>query len=154
MPKKKYILKLAQDERTELESLIRRGRCAGWKIQRAQSLLAMDASESGPGWIDARIAEAYRCTSRAVEMWRKQAVEQGPMSLMERAALPARACKLSGEIEARVVALCCSEPPAGQARWSLRLIAGRLVELEIVEQVSHETVRRSLKKTILSHGAR
>ncbi len=154
MPKKKYILKLTQDERCELASLARRGRCAGWKIQRAEALLAMDASESGPCWIDARVAEAYRCTSRAVEMWRKQAVEQGPMSLMERAPVPERVCKLGGEVEARVVALCCSEPPAGQERWSLRLIAGRLVELEIVDGVSHETVRRSLKKTILSHGAR
>ncbi len=102
MPKKKYILKLTQDERCELASLARRGRCAGWKIQRAEALLAMDASESGPCWIDARVAEAYRCTSRAVEMWRKQAVEQGPMSLMERAPVPERVCKLGGEVEGRV----------------------------------------------------
>jgi hypothetical protein len=153
MPKKKYIVKLSLAERGELESLIRRGRCAGWKIQRAQALLAMDASEWGPCWIDARIAEAYRCTSRCVEMWRKQAVEQGPMSLMERVPFPERARKLGGEVEARVVALCCSEPPSGRERWSLRLVADRLVELEIVDGVSHETVRRTLKKTILSRGA-
>ena len=84
MPAKQYILKLMPDERGELASLVRRGHCAGWKIQRAQALLAMDASEDGPAWIDARIAEAYGCTSRAVEMWRKLAVEEGSVSLMVR----------------------------------------------------------------------
>ena len=154
MPEKKYILKLTSDERSELECLVRRGRCAGWKIQRAQALLAMDASDAGPRWIDARVAEAYRCTSRSVETWRKQAVLDGPMTLLERQPMPERVGKLGGDVEPRLVALCCSEPPASHERWSLRLLADRLVELEIVDSVSHETVRQTLKKTILNRGAR
>ena len=154
MPKKKYILKLTESEQEELLSVVRSGRSAGWKIQRAQVLLACDASESGLGWTDDRSAEAYRCTRRVVEMWRHQAFEDGPLSLMTRKARPARASKLSGEGEARLVALACSEPPAGHGKWSLRLLARRLIELEVVDSVSHETVRRELKKTISSLGAR
>jgi hypothetical protein len=153
MPEKKYILELTEAEQRELLAVVNNGRCAGWKIQRAQVLLACDASESGLGWTDARAAEAYRCTPRVIEMWRKQAVEDGPLSLMSRKKRPARASKLTGEGEARLVALACSEPPDGCGRWSLRLLANRLVELEIVDSVSYETVRQSLKKTASNLGA-
>ena len=145
---KKYALKLTVDERVDLERLVRRGRVAGWKIQRAQALLHCDQGSDGPAWTDEKVAEAYGITTRSLESWRKRAVEAGPMALLERKAraVPAAAFKLDGEKQARLTALACSEPPDGLARWSLRLLAERLVELEVVEAVSHETVRRSLKK--------
>jgi hypothetical protein len=82
-----------------------------------------------------------------LESWRKQAIENGPLALLERKARTAGARKLDGEKEAQLVKLACSQPPSGQARWTLRLLADRLVELEIVEAISHETVRRAMKKT-------
>jgi hypothetical protein len=144
---KKYVLKLTAEERTELARLVRKGNVAGWKVQRAQALLKCDQGPDGPAWTDERIAEAFGVTTRSLESWRKRAVEGGPMALLQRkpratAAVP----KLGGENEARLTALACSQPPKGLARWSLRLLAERLVELEVVEAVSHETVRRSLKK--------
>jgi len=115
----------------------------------AQALLKCDQGPRGPAWSDARISEAFGCTSRSLENWRKQAVEQGPLSLLERKASSApRIYKLDGEAEARLTALACSKAPPGYARWSLRLLADHLVILEIVDSVSHETVRRMLKKTI------
>ena len=144
---KKYVLKLTTEERSELDRLVRKGKVAGWKLQRAQALLKFDQGPDGPAWVDERIAEAFGVTVRSLESWRKQAVERGPLSLLERKARVAPAAiKLDGEREARLTALACSQPPRGQARWSLRLLADRLVELEVVEAVSHETVRRSLKK--------
>jgi transposase-like protein len=145
---KKHILKLTADERADLQRLVRRGHVAGWKIQRAQALLHCDRGSEGPAWTDERIAEAYGVTTRSLESWRKRAVEAGPMALPEREAraTPAASLKLDGENQARLTALACSQPPDGLARWSLRLLAERLVELEVVEAVSHETVRRSLKK--------
>ena len=141
---KKYILKLTTDERVDLERLVRRGHVAGWRIQRAQASLHRDQGPNGPGWTDERIAEAYGTTTRSLKSWRKRAVEEGPMALMERKvrATPAASLELDGEKHARLTALACSKPPDGLARWSLRLLA----ELEVVEAVSHETVRRSLKK--------
>jgi homeodomain-containing protein len=145
---KKYILKLTADERVDLERLVRRGHVAGWKVQRAQALLHCDQGPDGPAWTDERVAEAYGTTTRSLESWRKRAVEAGPMALLERKerVTPATTLKLDGEKHARLTALACSKPPDGLARWSLRLLAERLVELEVVEAVSHETVRRSLKK--------
>ena len=145
---KKYVLKLDAQERLELEHVVGKGKAAAWKIQRAHALLKCDQGPEGPGWTDERIAEAYGCTTRCLEKWRKQAVESGPLSLMERK--PRRpasvAFKLDGEKEARLVALTCSQPPKGHSRWTLRLLADRLVELEVVDSISYETVRRGLKK--------
>jgi hypothetical protein len=145
---KKYVLKLTDDERVDLGRLVRRGRVAGWKVQRAQALLHCDQGPDGPAWTDERVAEAYGITVRSLESWRKRAVAAGPMALLERKAraIPASTLRLDGEKEARLTALACSRPPDGLARWSLRLLAERLVELEVVEAVSHEAVRRSLKK--------
>lgn len=150
---KRYVVKLTPEERVELEGVLRRRLVAGWKVQRAQALLALDQGEGGPGWTDERVAEAYRCTTRSVERWRRAAVEEGPLSLVEREAQerPARR-RLGGEEEARLVALACSKPPEGAARWTLRLLAGALVELEVVDGVSRETVRQALKKTRSSPG--
>jgi hypothetical protein len=148
MPKKTYVVKLTDEERAEFKALVKKGKAAAWKRERAQALLLCDQSEQGPGWIDARIAEALQCTSRSLENWRKQAVEEGPASLLERKAreTPPRPPKLDGEGEARLVALACSKPPEGRARWTLQLLAERLVELQVVDSICLETVRQALKK--------
>ena len=143
---KKYVLKLTVEERAELDGVVSKGRAARWKVQRAQALLKCDQGSRGPGWSDSEIAEAFGCTKRSLENWRKQAVEDGPLSLLERKPHAPRVLKLQGEKEARLTKLACSKTPSGYARWSLRLLAARVVELEIVESVSHETVRRALKK--------
>jgi transposase-like protein len=146
---KKYIVKLTAGERSELEQMVRKGKAAGWKLQRAHALPRCDQGPEGPAWSDERIAEAHGVTTRGLGPWRKQAVERGPLSLLERKprATPPLAAKLDGEKEARLTALACSRPPKGHARWPLRLLAERLVELEVVDAISHETVRRAMKKT-------
>ncbi|MBI4082900.1 MAG: helix-turn-helix domain-containing protein [Candidatus Lambdaproteobacteria bacterium] len=156
MPKKIYVVKLSAEERAELDGVVRKGKAAGWKIQRAQVLLKCDQGSGGAGWIDQRIADAFGCTSRSVENWRKQAVEEGPLSLLERKAreTPPTPRKLDGEQEAQLVKLACSQPPEGRTRWTMQLLAERLVQLEVVDEISHETVRRTLKKTNSSRGAR
>jgi len=151
---KRYRVKLTAEERIEFQQVVRRGKAAAWKVQRAQALLKCDQASEGPGWTDERIAEAFGCTTRSLESWRKQAVEDGPLSLMERKARSPRVPKLDGEKEARLVALACSKPPKGRARWSLRLLADRLVELKVVDSIGHQTVRRVLKKTRSSRGKR
>jgi hypothetical protein len=145
---KKYVLKLTPDERDELEQLVKKGKAAGWKLQRAQALLQCDQGPHGPGWTDELSAAAYGCTTRTLESWRKQAVEAGPLSLLQRQPrlTPPVPPKLDGEQQARLTALACSQPPTGYARWTLRLLAERLVELAIVDTIAHETVRRALKK--------
>ena len=144
---KVYVLKLAPAERAELLGVVKRGKSAAWKVQRAQALLKSDQGPEGPGWTDKQIAEAFGCTIRSLESWRKQAVEQGPLSLLERKPRAPAVLKLDGEKEAQLVRLACSRPPTGRNRWTLRLLAARLVELEIVDSVSYETVRRAMKKT-------
>ena len=128
MPKKIYVVKLTAQERAELEVLVRKGKAAGWKIQRAQVLLKCDQGRDGPGWIDQRIADAFGCTSRSVENWRKQAVEQGPLALLERKAreAPPNPRKLDGAQEAQLVKLACSQPPEGRNGWTMQLLADRL----------------------------
>jgi len=147
MPKK-YVLKLTGEERAELQQVVKRGKAAAWKVQRAQALLKCDQGPGGSGWSDGPIAEAYGCTTRSLESWRKQAVERGPLSLLERKTreTPPRTPKLDGEKEARLTALACSKPPQGRGRWTLRLLGERLVALEVVDSICHETVRRALKK--------
>lgn len=149
MPTKKYVLKLSAEERKELSDLVRVGRVPGWKLVRAQALLKCAQGPAGPSWSDARIAEAFDCSSRSLEAWRKQAVEQGPLALLERkASSQPRTTKLDGEGEARLTKLACSQAPPGYARWTLRLLADHLVILEVTDSISHETVRQVLKKTI------
>jgi hypothetical protein len=145
---KKYVLKLTEEERAVLDRLVRKGNAAGWKIRRAQALLKSDQGPDGPAWTDQRTAEAYGVTTRCLESWRRQAVERGPLSLLEhkpRVKAPPPP-KFGGEVEARLMALASSRPPKGAARWSLRLLAKRLVELGVVESISYETVRRALRK--------
>jgi len=153
MKNRRYVLKLAADERTWLEGIVSKGKSAAWKIQHAHALLKMDQGEAGPGWDDARIAEAFGMTTRSLEAWRKRAVEEGPQSLLERH-YPKRPHqrKLDGAGEAQLVKLACSQAPQERTRWTLNLLANRLVELQVVEEISRETVRRALKKTISSRG--
>ena len=144
----KYRVKLTTDERSEFEGLVRRGRSSGWKLRRAQALLKCDEGKGGPGWPDARIAEAFGVTTRSLESWRKQAVERGPGSLLKRKPQDRSMLrKLDGAGEAKLVKLACSTPPEGRSRWTLRLLADKLVELEVVESIGHECVRQTLEKT-------
>jgi transposase len=146
---KKYIVTLTEDERLSLSSLASSGKAAAKRITHARILLKADAAEGGPAWRDADIALALDVDVRTVERVRERFVEQGLEAALVRKpqARPSRPPVLDGDAEARLIALACSRPPEGRARWTLRLLAGRLVELEVVEAVSHETVRRTLQKT-------
>ena len=144
----KYRIKLKADERDELEQLVRVGRVAGWKMQRAQVILKFDESNSRSGWPNAKIAEAFALSTRTVEKWRKQAVERGPLSLLQRKPQDrSKFRKLDGAGEAKLFKLACSTPPAGRSRWTLRMLADELVALEVVDSIRHECVRQTLQKT-------
>lgn len=149
---KKYIVKLTEEERTEL------GRVAGgkngkqniaaWKVLRAKVLLKCDQGELGPKWTDSRLAAAFDLSTRCIEKWRERAVEEGPLAILERKPrlVPPVSPMLDGDGEAQLTKLACSVPPKGRSRWTLRMLAEHLVELEVVESISHETVRQVLKK--------
>jgi len=150
--KKKYPVTLTRSEREHLKSLIAAGTAPARKLTHARILLKADQSPQGPAWVDEDVAEAVEVSQPTVSRVRKQYFEEGLQAALNRRP-PNRHYhrKLDGEQEARLVALACSEPPEGLARWSLRLLADKLVELEIVEdEVSYQTVRRTLKKTNLS----
>jgi len=152
---KRYRVELAEEERRYLRGLIAAGTAPASKLAHARILLKADQAPGGPGWVDTVIAEAVEVSQPTVFRVRRQYVEQGLAAALDRRS-PARQYerKLSGEQEARLIALSCSAPPAGRARWSLRLLADRLVELAVVDAVSYQTVRRVLKKTRSSRGAR
>lgn len=144
---KKYIVRLTQAQRQFLSDLIHATVASTRMIGRARILLKADQGEQGPGWHDQQIIDALEVGHATVERTRKQFVEGGlQAALLLPQASPARRRKLDGEQEAHLIAVCCSPAPCGRKRWSLRLLASRLVELEIVEQISHETVRTVLKK--------
>ena len=144
---KKYIVRLTDEEREALRHVIKRLKGSSQKVRRAQVLLKADAD--GPGWTDKQIAEAFGCRTKTVENIRQRLVLEGFAVALEgkRPAAPPRQRVFDGEQEAKVIALRLGLPPKGFANWSLRLLAEKVVELEIVEAVSHETVRRTLKKT-------
>lgn len=144
---KKYIVRLSKEERKELTELVNKGKAAAYKRTHAQILLKADISEKGSGWTDKKISEAFDVGLRTVERVRQRLVESGLENAINRAKQKNRKSrKLDGEQEAYLVALSCSEPPDGRARWSLSLLANRLIELEYVEGISRETVRKVLKK--------
>ncbi len=146
MPKR-YIVRLTQEEQQQLEELVSKGRAAAYKIKYANILLNIDAN--GPGWSDALAATSLHCHRNTVANLRQRLVEQGLEAALERKPRksPPRQPVCDGEAEAKLIALRCGEPPAGQARWTLRLLADKAVELEIVPSICHETVRQVLKKT-------
>ena len=148
MYKKRYVVRLADEERGHLEALVRRGRAHARKLLYARILLKTDASGEGPAWTDERIAEALETSPDTVARERRRFVEDGlEVALMPRKPGRPRRRVLDGRAEARLVALSCSEPPEGRGSWTLRLLADRMVELGHVGAVSRETVRRTLKKT-------
>lgn len=144
---KKYIVRLTDEERNVLRAVIRKLKGSSQKVRRAQVLLAADAD--GPNWTDQKIADAYSCRTKTVENIRQRLVTEGfdiALNGKQRDS-PPRKKSLDGEQEAKVIALRLGKPPDGFANWSLRLLAEQVVELGIVDSISHETLRRTLKKT-------
>jgi transposase len=144
--KDKHLVRLTADDRRELERMVRSGKHPARTLVHARILLKADAA--GPGWDDTAIAGALDCGTRTVARVRKKYAEGGLGSALHRKKPTGRQYrKLDGKQEARLVAIACSAPPPGKARWTLKMLADRLVELEVVDAVSDETVRRTLKKT-------
>ena len=145
--KKRYVVKLSSEERKQLEGLINRGREAAYRRRHAQVLLLVDEGEQGPALIDKDAAERTGFTRRSVEQIRERCVTEGLSSALERKKRSRhRTRKLDGEGEARLVSIACSDAPEGYARWTLHRLADRLVELNVVDSISHECVRQVLKK--------
>jgi len=151
--KKKYIVTLTEVERRMLQEMLSRGKAAARKLMHARILLKADAGPGGPGWGDDAIAEGLEAGRATVERVRKEFVEDGLEAALERRK-PCREYQrvLDGDAEAHLVALACQQAPEGRSRWTLRLLADQMVQLEYVEHVSYQTVRRTLKKTRLSLG--
>ena len=146
--RKSYVVVLSPEERGRLEKLISTGRTSSKRQVQARILLKADTSAAGPGWSDEQIGEALEISISTVARVRKHSVEQGLSVVLDRAVArrPSRR-RLDGEQEARLLAVACSPPPEGRARWTLRLLADKMVALEVLESISYETVRRALKKT-------
>jgi hypothetical protein len=144
---KKYIVRLTDEERNVLRDVVKKLKGTSQKVRRAQILLKADAD--GPNWTDKRIAEAFSCRTKTVENIRQRLVTDGFEIALngKKRDTPPREKRLDGEQEAKVIALRLGKPPVGFANWTLRLLAGQVVELEIVDSVSHETLRKTLKKT-------
>ena len=150
---KKYVVTLTEAERQMLQEMLSRGRSAARKLMHARILLKADATDDGPHWHDGQIAEALEVGQATVERVRKQFVEEGLDAALE-PRKPQRQYrrKLDGDGEAHLIALACQKPPDGQSRWTLRLLADRMVALDYVDEISYQTVRRTLKKTNSSLG--
>jgi transposase len=151
---KKYTVTLTDQERQQLHDWISAGKGAAKKLAHARILLKADAAAGGPAWSDARIAEAAEVSTATVERVRQRFVEEGFEAALVRKKQdqPSRQRKLDGAAEAHLIALACSQPPDGRASWTMQLLADKLVELQIVDSICDETVRRTLKKTKSSHG--
>jgi hypothetical protein len=150
---KKYVVRLNADERKQLETLIRKGKSPAQRLLKARILLKADVSEAGEeGWSDSRIIKALETSPSMVYRVRKQLVEEGFEAVLSRKqrATPAVARIFDGEKEAKLIALACSKPPKGRARWTLRLLENKVVELHIVDRASDSTIGRALKKTFSS----
>lgn len=144
---KKYVVRLTDAERSELQQVVKKLKGTSQKVRRAQVLLKADAN--GPNWTDQRIAEAFGCRVQTVELIRQRLVERGFRETLDgvKREQPPIPKLLNGEQEARVIAMRLGPPPKGYANWTLRLLSRKVVELEIVDSISHETVRQTLKKT-------
>ena len=145
--KKKYIVRLSEEERSQLQEVIKKLKGTSQKVRRAQILLKADVE--GSNWTDQHIAEAFGCRSKTVETIRQRLVTRGFVETLNgaRRATPPVEKLLNGEQEAQIIAMRLGSPPQGYANWSLRLLSRKVVELGIVNEISHETVRRTLKKT-------
>ena len=150
---KRYRVRLVDEERAYLESLLSAGKAAARTLSHARILLKADEGPAGPGWADEAIAEALEVNRSTVERVRQRCVEEGfDAALRPRPSRQVRPRKLDGAQEAQLIALACSPPPNGRDRWSLHLLADQLVELKVVDSLSYETVRRTLKKTFSNRG--
>jgi hypothetical protein len=151
---KKYIVTLTEDERPQLHALITAGKAAAKKLMHARILLKADAAPGGPDWPDDRIAEALDVSTATIGRVRQRFIEQGLEAALVRKKQnrPSRLPKLDGRAEAHLIALACSPPPEGRNEWTMQLLADRLVQLNVVDSVSDETIRRVLKKTKSSRG--
>lgn len=145
---KKYIVRLSKKERDELLDVVKRLNGSSQKVKRAQILLKSDIR--GPNWTDERIAEAFLCRVQTVESLRKRLVTEGFAVALhgKQRDTPPRQKSLDGKQEAKVIAMRLGKPPKGYSNWSLRLLAEHVVELGLVESISHETIRQTLKKTV------
>lgn len=154
MPQKKYLVSLTDAQRQELEQFVMTGVAAAYAINHARILLKANTNQPSGSWLDKEISGAIDVSVATVERLRKQFVTEGlAPCLKQRLRRCARSRVLDGEQEAHLIAIACSAAPTGQARWTLRLLADRMVELGQVESLSYETVRRTLKKTSLSPGS-
>ena len=150
---KRYRVKLSTEERQELKTLVSRGRAAAYQQTHARILLLSDEGQGDEAMKDEEIARALRIGCSTVERVRRRCVEEGlEWALGRKEQLNRRQKRLDGQGEAHLIALACGEPPEGRAGWTLKLLADRLVECEIVESISTETVRQTLKKTNSSPG--
>lgn len=151
---KKYVVELSLEERNELEGLVKKGKAAARKIQHAQILLRADQGAHGPRWTDVSIAGSFDVNVRTVERIRQRLVEHGLGDALEHRApqLKQPRHKLDGAAEAKLIAIACTPAPEGYRRWTIRLLADKMVELEIVDSLGRETVRQTLKKTRSSLG--
>jgi len=147
---KKYVVRLSAQEREQLEALVRKGKGPARRLLKARILLKADVSEGGPGWSDSKIIVALDTSASMLYRVRKQLVEEGFEMVLSRKqrATPAVARIFDGEKEAKLIALACSKPPKGRARWTLRLLENKVVELGIVDRASDSTIHRTLKKTV------
>lgn len=153
MPAKLYRVTLTAEERESLTALVNKGKGPAGKLKRSRILLMADEAQEEGGWKDADIVRALRTSSRTVERTRQKCVEEGiEAAINHTRPSRTRGKVLDGAAEARLVQLACSEAPDGHEKWTMQMLADRLVELEVVETVSRETVRTTLKKTNLSRG--
>ena len=151
--KKKYVVTLTEEERQMLREMVSRGKSAARKLTHARVLLKADQNEGGPSWEDAAIAQGLEVGRATVERVRKRFVEEGLEAVLDRRRSQRQyQHRLDGDGEAHLFALACSEAPEGRSRWTLRLLANRIVALEYAQKLSKDTVHRTLKKTNLSLG--
>jgi hypothetical protein len=144
---KKYVVRLSDDEHGVCQEILKHLKGSSQKFRRAQILLKANAD--GPGWPDVRIAEAFNCREQTIENLRKRLVTESFELALDgkKRAEPPILCKLDGEVEAKLLAMRLGKPPTGYGHWTLRLLADEMVALEVVDAISHETVRKTLKKT-------
>lgn len=149
----KYVVRLTPEDRQTLQAIVDKGQGGAGKLLRARMFLKADVSDDGPGWTDEAIADAFEVGLSTVHRLRQRLVEEGlDAALLRKPQSTRRPTKLDGAQEAQLIAIACSKAPAGRARWTLQLLADKLVELKVVDSISDETVRQRLKKTTSSRG--